>query len=68
MDLQLPIVDGCEATRRIKAAKPQLPVVACSANVMQADVERATACGCDAFLNKPYQVADLLATVGRFES
>lgn len=68
MDLQLPLVDGCEATRRIKAAKPHLPVVACSANVMQADVERAHVAGCDAFLGKPYQVAQLLSTISRFES
>jgi len=66
MDLRLPEIDGCDAAREIKAAKPGLPVVACSANVMQADVDRAEAAGCDGFLGKPYQVSDLLSTVARF--
>ena len=68
MDLRLPELDGWEATRRIKATKPRLPIVACSANVMQTDIDRAEAAGCDAFLAKPYQVADLLTTVSRFVS
>ena len=66
IDLRLPEIDGWEATRRIKADKPNLPVVACSANVMKSDVDRAEAAGCDAFLAKPYQIADLLRTVARF--
>ena len=66
MDLRIPELDGWEATRRIKATKPMLPVVACSANVMQADIDRAEEAGCDAFLAKPYQVADLLTVVSRF--
>ena len=66
MDLRLPELDGWEATRRIKATKPRLPIIACSANVMQADLDRAEAAGCDAFLAKPYQVADLITTVTRF--
>ena len=68
MDLRLPELDGWEATRRIKATKPRLPIIACSANVMQADLDRAEAAGCDAFLAKPYQVADLITTVTRFVS
>jgi two-component system cell cycle response regulator DivK len=66
MDLRLPELDGWEATRRIKATKPKLPIVACSANVMQADIDRAEEAGCDAFLAKPYQVADLITVVSRF--
>jgi len=66
MDLRVPELDGWEATRRIKAIKPSLPVVACSANVMQTDIDRAQAAGCDAFLGKPYQVSELITTVERF--
>jgi len=66
MDLRLPEIDGWEATRRIKAAKPDLPIIACSANVMESDVDRAQQAGCDAFLNKPYQISELLSTVARF--
>ena len=43
MDLRLPDIDGWEATTHIKAVKPDLPVIACSANVMRADVDRADA-------------------------
>jgi two-component system cell cycle response regulator DivK len=66
MDLRLPGIDGWEATRRIKAARPALPVVACSANAMPADMDEAHRAGCDAFLAKPYQVAELVAVVTRF--
>ncbi len=66
MDLRLPGIDGWEATTQIKAAKPDLPIVACSANVMATDVGRAEAAGCDAFLRKPYRISELLVTVARF--
>jgi two-component system cell cycle response regulator DivK len=59
MDMQMPEVDGFEATRRIKQIRPELPVVATTANSYQ---ETAIACleaGCDEFLAKPLKFREL---------
>jgi two-component system cell cycle response regulator DivK len=59
MDMQMPEVDGFEATRKIKQIRPDLPVVATTANSYQ---ETAIACkeaGCDGFLTKPLQFRKL---------
>ncbi|MDE4909691.1 response regulator [Methylobacterium sp. 092160098-2] len=55
MDLLLPLVDGWEATRRIKAntSTAAIPVVAITANAMTGDEDRARAAGCDDFMTKP---------------
>lgn len=55
MDLSLPIIDGWEATRRIKANKSlkHIPVIALTAHAMQDDEEKARECGCDDYLTKP---------------
>ena len=49
MDLSLPVVDGWEATRRIKAhpGLAAIPVIALTAHVMRGDEEKALACGCN---------------------
>jgi CheY-like chemotaxis protein len=62
MDLGLPVLDGWEATRRLKAS-PQtcgIPVIALSAHAMAGDRERAIAAGCDDFDTKPIEFARLL--------
>ena len=66
MDVSLPGMDGLEATRRIKAANPAQPIVACTAHAMRGDRERVLAAGCDAFLSKPYQLGDLINAVSQF--
>ncbi|WP_296806066.1 response regulator [Thiocapsa sp.] len=53
MDLQMPVMDGFEATRRIRASFPELPVIALTAAVMEADRERARVAGVNGHLAKP---------------
>jgi CheY-like chemotaxis protein len=55
MDLSLPVMDGWEATRRIKAneALQGIPIIALSAHAMKGDEDRARQSGCDDYLSKP---------------
>jgi len=65
MDLSLPVLDGWEATRRIKAdpATRHIPVVAITANAMTGDKEKAMAAGCDDFDTKPVDMPRLLGKI-----
>ena len=68
MDMSLPLVDGREATRRIKA-DPQLkaiPVIGLSAHAMSGDAEKALAAGCDGYLTKPVNFDLLFETLARY--
>jgi two-component system, cell cycle response regulator DivK len=65
MDLSLPLLDGWEATRRIKSAPEtsRIPVIALTANAMAGDREKAIAAGCDEFEVKPVEFQRLLAKI-----
>lgn len=65
MDLSLPVIDGWEATRRLKAdeATRNIPVIALTAHAMDGDREKALAAGCDDFDTKPVNLARLLAKI-----
>ena len=62
MDLSLPVIDGSEATRRIKSAPEtkHIPIIALTANAMTGDREKALAAGCDDFDTKPVELSRLL--------
>jgi two-component system, cell cycle response regulator DivK len=68
MDLSLPVVDGWEATRRIKAnaALRNIPLIALTAHAMSGDVEKARACGCDDYLSKPLDEDLLFEKIKQF--
>lgn len=65
MDLEMPVVDGVELTRRLKAdpATAAIPVVALTAAAMHRDRERAAAAGCDGFLAKPLDTRGFAAAL-----
>jgi len=65
MDLSLPVLDGWEATRRLKAdpATRDIPVIALSAHAMPGDAEKALAAGCDDYDTKPVEMKRLLAKI-----
>ena len=67
MDLSLPIVDGWEATRRLKddSRTAHIPVMALTAHDESGDIQRATRAGCDWFVPKPCQPQDLIEEVRR---
>ena len=65
MDLRLPVMDGWEATRRIKA-QPEtrdIPIIALTAHAMTGDREKALEAGCDDFDTKPVEMPRLLEKV-----
>jgi two-component system cell cycle response regulator DivK len=67
MDLEMPVVDGWEATRRLKN-DPQtrdIPIIALSAHALGGSRERALAAGCDEFDTKPIEFERLVATLRR---
>jgi two-component system, cell cycle response regulator DivK len=68
MDLSLPIVDGWEATRRLKAhaVLRTIPIIALSAHAMRGDREKALQSGCDEYLSKPLDEDLLFAMLARF--
>lgn len=65
MDIQLPGVDGYEATRRIKA-NPELrhiPIIAVTSYALSGDEDKAFEAGCTAYISKPFSPRSLLASV-----
>ncbi len=65
MDLSLPVMDGWEATRRIKAdaATQRIPVIALTAHAMEADRMNALEAGCDDYATKPVDFPGLLIKI-----
>jgi two-component system, cell cycle response regulator DivK len=68
MDVNLPDIDGLEATTRLKAIPEitHIPVIALTANAMHGDRERCLAAGCNGYVPKPITKNELLNTVAHF--
>jgi PAS domain S-box-containing protein len=66
MDVQMPVMDGLEATRQIRAWHPQLPIIGQTAHAMKEERDKCTAAGMNEVLSKPLDIAHLQATVLHF--
>jgi two-component system cell cycle response regulator DivK len=68
MDIQLPGLDGYEATRRIKAipALQAIPIIAVTSYALSGDDVKAFAAGCDAYVTKPFSPRQLLAKIREY--
>ena len=66
IDMKMPMMDGIEATRLIKADHPELPIVAVTANAFDSDRQLALQAGCNDFLSKPVSSELCLNTIRKF--
>ena len=68
MDIQLPVIDGYEAVRRIRAAPglPHIPIIAVTSYALSGDEAKALAAGCDDYIAKPFSPRQLLAKIRAF--
>ena len=63
MDMNMPILDGWEATRQIRSTGSQVPVIALTAHAMTGDRERAIEAGCTEYHTKPVELDQLLTLI-----
>src|ERR1041384_6398404 len=68
MDIQLPVMDGYEATRRLKAdpATKSIPIIVVTSYALSGDETKAREAGCDAYVTKPYSPRQLLAKIREY--
>ena len=66
MDIQMPEMDGYEATEKIRSSGKTTPICALSANVMKNEIDTARDAGIDAYLTKPLEIEELIACLQRF--
>jgi CheY-like chemotaxis protein len=66
MDISLPILDGYEATHKIRATLTSTPIIGLSANAMRSDEEKAKEAGCNEYLTKPLDKKLLIKTIKEY--
>ena len=66
MDIRMPILDGYEATKEIKKAKPTLPIIVQTAYTAFADIDKAFQAGCDDFMPKPIEKEILHKIINKY--
>ena len=66
MDIKIEGINGLEATRLIKASRPEVKIIAISAYAMENDHQKALSAGCDDFISKPYNIKDLRLKLHEF--
>lgn len=66
MDISMPVLNGLEATKRIKALRPELPIIAHTAHAMKSDLDRALDAGCSDCLVKPIRIDQFKQLLARY--
>ncbi len=66
MDIKLPVMDGYEATRKIREFNKTVPIIAQTAYVMSGEEEKTREAGCDDYLTKPLRIKTVLDTLTKF--
>lgn len=66
MDIRMPIMDGYEATRKIRQIKPDLPIIAQTSYAMQGDREQSIKAGCNDYISKPISLEDLRTMISYY--
>ena len=67
MDCKMPIMDGFEATRAIRAFNTEIPIVALSANALKGDKEKCLQAGMNDFISKPVNKQDVIQVLSAFK-
>jgi signal transduction histidine kinase/DNA-binding NarL/FixJ family response regulator len=63
MDVQMPIMDGYEATRKLRAENVGIPIIGLTASVIQSDLEKCLQCGMNDYVMKPFKEIDLITSI-----
>jgi CheY-like chemotaxis protein len=66
MDMKMPEMDGLEATREIKKARPGIPIIGQSAYAFETDIKRAMDAGCDEYITKPFELNNLMSLIRNY--
>ena len=66
MDIKMPIMDGLEATQKIKQVRPDLPIIALTANAFESDRAQALSAGCNDFLSKPVNTVSCIGMIKKY--
>ena len=65
MDIKMPVIDGLEATRRIRKFKPDIPIIAQTAFALEGDRDLAIKSGCNEYITKPVKAVELLKIIDK---
>ena len=68
MDIRMPLMNGIEATKKIKKIKPELPVIAQTAYAMDGDREKSINAGCNDYIAKPINLIKFIELIGKYIS
>ncbi|MFP4470950.1 MAG: response regulator [Bacteroidales bacterium] len=66
MDIRMPIMNGLEATKKIKEMYPELPVIAQTAYAMDGDREHSLDAGCDDYISKPINLKEFIELIAKY--
>jgi len=66
MDIRMPVMDGYEASNKIRAVRPGLPIIAQTSYAMQGDKEQSLTAGCTDYIPKPINLEDLKQMINKY--